>query len=151
MEKRKKEQKKKAKTTEIKEVKMSYKIETHDYGVRLRQMIKFIEEGDRVSATISFSQRLELLCLCRTPCGSRPEGCTWPVLNIPDDSGLLPDNFLCQVKVVIQFRGREQQHIDLGMELLQKCGEELGELATMEGTIRREGGRLLAMFKPKKP
>ena len=49
MEKKKKEQKKKTKTTEIKEVKMSYKIESHDYGVRMRQMFKFIEEGDKVS------------------------------------------------------------------------------------------------------
>lgn len=48
MEKKKKEQKKKAKTTEVKEVKMSYKIETHDYGVRMRQMLKFLEDGDKV-------------------------------------------------------------------------------------------------------
>lgn len=49
LEKKKKEQKKKAKTTEVKEVKMSYKIEAHDYGVRMKQMIKFLDDGDRVS------------------------------------------------------------------------------------------------------
>jgi translation initiation factor IF-3 len=58
-EKKKKEQKKRAKTTEVKEVKMSYKIEQHDYGVRLRQMMKFIDEGDRVSAACA------RVCVCR--------------------------------------------------------------------------------------
>jgi len=52
IEKKKKEQKKKAKTTEVKEVKMSYKIEAHDYGVRLKQISRFLEEGDRVSELI---------------------------------------------------------------------------------------------------
>lgn len=51
---------------------------------------------------------------------------------------------------MVQFRGREQQHIDLGVELLQKVGADLKEIASMEGEIKREGGRLMAMFKPKK-
>jgi translation initiation factor IF-3 len=55
-----------------------------------------------------------------------------------------------QVKVMVQFRGREQQHIDLGVELLQKVGVDLKDIASMEGEIKREGGRLMAMFKPKK-
>ena len=54
LEKKKKEQKKKAKTTELKEVKMSYKIESHDYGVRMKQMTKFLEEGDKVKVMIQF-------------------------------------------------------------------------------------------------
>lgn len=107
-----------------------------------------------------------------------------------------------RVKVMIQFRGREQQHIDLGAfaphlprylssaylraswggpsrplspifhsfacqadpllvcspplhvhttghELLGKVGDDLKEVASREGDVRREGGRLIAMFKPK--
>lgn len=33
---------------ELKEVKMSYKIETHDYEVRLKNAKKFITQGNRV-------------------------------------------------------------------------------------------------------
>lgn len=51
---------------------------------------------------------------------------------------------------MVQFRGREQQHIDLGVELLQKLGVDLKDIASMESDIKREGGRLMAMFKPKK-
>lgn len=45
---RKKDNKAKHKATELKEVKMSYKIETHDYGVRLRNARKFVTQGHRV-------------------------------------------------------------------------------------------------------
>lgn len=45
---RKKDNKAKHKATELKEVKMSYKIETHDYDVRLRNAKKFISQGHRV-------------------------------------------------------------------------------------------------------
>lgn len=124
----------------------SFNVRTRTYTKQINQMTRFLEDGDRV-------------------------------------------------KVMIQFRGREQQHIDLGAcsvlvglalplarpsrrcirrcpplaasrhpppiihptyrsnktghELLGKVGVELKELATQEGDVRREGGRLIAMFKPK--
>mmetsp|Transcript_16023 Transcript_16023/g.49573 ORF Transcript_16023/g.49573 Transcript_16023/m.49573 type:complete len:230 (-) Transcript_16023:63-752(-) len=70
-EKKKKEQAKKAKTNEIKEVKMSYKIGEGDYEVRRKRGAQFIKNGNRV-------------------------------------------------KLTIQFRGREQQHMSLGDELIEK-------------------------------
>lgn len=36
--------------SEMKEVKMSYKIEQHDYGVRLKNTKKFLSSGNRVSS-----------------------------------------------------------------------------------------------------
>jgi translation initiation factor IF-3 len=48
VEKRKKEKSKKQTTTELKEVKMSYKIDAHDLTVRLKAAQKFIAHGDRV-------------------------------------------------------------------------------------------------------
>merc|ERR1712129_377021 len=68
---KKKEQMKKAKTNEIKEVKMSYKVGEGDYEVRRTRATKFIKSGNRV-------------------------------------------------KLTIQFRGREQQHMSLGDELIEK-------------------------------
>lgn len=77
-EKKKKEQMKKAKTNEIKEVKMSYKIGEADYQVRRRNASKFIKNGNRV-------------------------------------------------KLAIQFRGREQQHMSLGDELIARFIDHLTE------------------------
>eukprot|EP00633_Aureoumbra_lagunensis_P000257 CAMPEP_0197287962 /NCGR_PEP_ID=MMETSP0890-20130614/4832_1 /TAXON_ID=44058 ORGANISM="Aureoumbra lagunensis, Strain CCMP1510" /NCGR_SAMPLE_ID=MMETSP0890 /ASSEMBLY_ACC=CAM_ASM_000533 /LENGTH=169 /DNA_ID=CAMNT_0042758251 /DNA_START=207 /DNA_END=716 /DNA_ORIENTATION=+ len=77
-EKKKKEQMKKARSNEIKEVKMSYKIGEADYQVRRRAAVKFVQAGMRV-------------------------------------------------KLVIQFRGREQQHINLGDDLIARFISELEE------------------------
>ncbi|HIK38773.1 MAG: translation initiation factor IF-3 [Geminocystis sp.] len=48
---------KKQHTAEIKEVKMSYKIDEHDYQVRLNQARRFLGAGDKVKATINFRGR----------------------------------------------------------------------------------------------
>jgi len=50
---------------------------------------------------------------------------------------------------MIQFRGREQQHIDIGIEMLTKIAADVKEFAAPESEFKREGGRLMAMFKPK--
>ena len=76
--KKKKEQAKKAKTNEIKEVKMSYKIGEGDYDVRKKRADKFIKNGNRV-------------------------------------------------KLSIQFRGREQQHMSLGDDLIARFIDDLEE------------------------
>nr|YP_010338670.1 translation initiation factor 3 [Glaucosphaera vacuolata]UNJ18620.1 translation initiation factor 3 [Glaucosphaera vacuolata] len=56
-EKRAREAKKKQHTSTIKEVKMRYKIEEHDYNVRINQASKFLQAGDKVKATINFKGR----------------------------------------------------------------------------------------------
>jgi translation initiation factor IF-3 len=56
-EKKAKELKKNSKATEIKEVKMSYKIDKHDYGVRVKNASKFIKQGNRVKCTVMFKGR----------------------------------------------------------------------------------------------
>lgn len=56
-EKKAKELKKNAKASELKEVKMSYKIDVHDYGVRTKSATKFIKQGDRVKCTVQFKGR----------------------------------------------------------------------------------------------
>lgn len=50
IERRKKDNLKKQIRGDIKEVKMSYKIDTHDFDVRLRSAQRFIASGDRVSS-----------------------------------------------------------------------------------------------------
>ena len=56
-EKKAKEARKKSHQTEVKEVKMRYKIDKHDYDVRIGQAIKFLKSGDKVKCTVIFRGR----------------------------------------------------------------------------------------------
>lgn len=56
-EKKAKEARKKQHLANLKEVKMRYKIEEHDYKVRINQAFRFLEAGDKVKATITFKGR----------------------------------------------------------------------------------------------
>ncbi len=56
-EKKRREARKKQKTTQLKELKMSPNIEEHDVQVRVRQARKFLENEDKVKITIMFRGR----------------------------------------------------------------------------------------------
>ena len=56
-EKKAKEAKKKSHQTEVKEVKMRYKIDLHDYQVRINQATRFLKAGDKVKCTVIFRGR----------------------------------------------------------------------------------------------
>ncbi|MEN9208554.1 MAG: translation initiation factor IF-3 [Gloeomargarita sp. GMQP_bins_120] len=56
-EKKAREAKKKQQTVEVKEVKMRYNIDDHDYQVRVNQARRFLKEGDKVKVTITFRGR----------------------------------------------------------------------------------------------
>ena len=45
------------KTQQIKEIKMRPNIDDHDYGVKMRKIHEFIEEGDKVKVTLRFRGR----------------------------------------------------------------------------------------------
>jgi translation initiation factor IF-3 len=49
--------KRKQQTSNLKEIKMRYTIEEHDYQVRLRQAERFLKNGDMVKAIINFRGR----------------------------------------------------------------------------------------------
>ncbi|MCC7428153.1 MAG: translation initiation factor IF-3 [Alphaproteobacteria bacterium] len=55
--KKKNEAKKKQKVIEIKEIKIRPNIDEHDYGVKMRAMKSFLEEGDKVKVTLRFRGR----------------------------------------------------------------------------------------------
>nr|YP_010619439.1 Translation initiation factor 3 [Xiphosiphonia pinnulata]WAX03452.1 Translation initiation factor 3 [Xiphosiphonia pinnulata] len=100
-EKKAKEAKKKQHNTTIKEVKMRYKIENHDYKVRLNQALKFLQSGDKVKTTITF-------------------------------------------------RGREIQHINLAIELLNKMATDLNEISTIQQTPTKDGKNITMILAPSK-
>lgn len=51
------EARKKQKTVEVKEIKMRPNIDSHDYGVKMRAMNRFFDEGDKVKVTLRFRGR----------------------------------------------------------------------------------------------
>lgn len=57
VEKRAKEAKKKQRTVEIKEIKIRYKIDTHDYLVRINNIKKFISQGNKVKIVVMLRGR----------------------------------------------------------------------------------------------
>ena len=99
-EKKAKEVKKNSKASELKEVKMSYNIGSHDYEVRKKNASKFIIQGNRVKCTVVF-------------------------------------------------KGREVQHDKIGVDLLHRLSEDLGDICTMEGKPRREGRFLACTITPR--
>ena len=55
--KREAEARKKQKVIEVKEIKFRPNTDTHDYDVKMRSIVKFLEEGDRVKVTMRFRGR----------------------------------------------------------------------------------------------
>lgn len=57
LEKKAKEAKKKQHVVEVKEVKVRYKIDTHDYQVRINNIKKFIAQGNKVKIVVMLRGR----------------------------------------------------------------------------------------------
>src|SRR5450756_553259 len=55
-----------------------------------------------------------------------------------------------RVKAVVQFRGREIAHVDLGKKLLMRFGADLSAYGTVEGMPRMEGRNAHVLISPVK-
>ena len=55
--KRESEARKKQTVIQVKEVKFRPNTDTHDYGVKMRNVLKFLEKGDKVKVTLRFRGR----------------------------------------------------------------------------------------------
>jgi len=55
--KREKEAKKKQTIIEVKEIRLSAKIEEHDFGFKVKNAAKFLQDGDKVKVSIRFRGR----------------------------------------------------------------------------------------------
>ena len=98
--KREAEARKKQKIIEIKEIKFRPGTDTHDYDVKMRSVMKFLDEGDKV-------------------------------------------------KVTLRFRGREMAHQELGMELLNRVRDDVGEAGKVESMPKLEGRQMVMMISPR--
>ncbi len=98
--KKKQAAKKKQKQTQVKEVKFRPTTEEGDYQVKLRNLTRFLSDGDKA-------------------------------------------------KVTLRFRGREMQHQQLGMQLMQRVEADLDELANVEQRPKMEGRQMVMVLAPK--
>ena len=94
------DQKKKQKKTTVKTIKYRPGTEEGDYQIKFRNLVKFLDNGDKV-------------------------------------------------KVSIWFRGREMQHRELGMEMLDRIEKDTEEFANVEQKAKMEARQLGMMLAPK--
>ncbi len=95
------ESRKKQKVIQIKEIKLRPAIGAHDLEIKMRAIVKFLDEGDKV-------------------------------------------------KVTLRFRGREMAHQELGMALLTKVREQLGDRIKVEHEPKMEGRQVIMVIAPAK-
>ena len=93
-------QKKKTKQIQVKEVKFRPGTDEGDYQVKLRNLIRFLEGGDKG-------------------------------------------------KVTLRFRGREMAHQDLGLDLLNRVRDDVGEAGKVEAMPKLEGRQMVMMIAPR--
>ena len=98
--KREAEARKKQHIIEIKEVKFRPGTDTHDYEVKMRSVMKFLDGGDKV-------------------------------------------------KITLRFRGREMAHQQLGLELLNRVKDDVGDAGKVESMPKLEGRQMVMMIGPK--
>ncbi|MET0048582.1 MAG: translation initiation factor IF-3 [Sedimenticola sp.] len=93
--------KKKQKQVHIKEVKFRPGTGEGDYQVKLRNLVRFLKDGDKT-------------------------------------------------KVTMRFRGRENAHRELGLEMLERVERDLAELGEVEQKPAMEGRQMVMVLRPKK-
>lgn len=94
-------QKKKQKQIQIKEMKFRPGTDEGDYQVKLRNLKRFLEDGDKA-------------------------------------------------KVSLRFRGREVVHPEIGMNLMNRIAEDLGEFGQVESAPKFEGRQMVMVLAPSK-
>jgi len=55
-----------------------------------------------------------------------------------------------KVKVTLRFRGREMAHQELGMRVLERVRDDMGELCQVESMPKLEGRQMIMVLSPKK-
>jgi len=99
--KRQQAARKKQRQIQVKEVKFRPGTDEGDYQIKLRNVRRFLEDGDKA-------------------------------------------------KITLRFRGREMAHQELGLRLLKRVEEDLGDLCVVDQRPRLEGRQMVMMLSPRK-
>jgi translation initiation factor IF-3 len=94
------EARKKQKVIQIKEIKLRPTIDKHDLQIKIRNVMGFLDEGDKV-------------------------------------------------RITLRFRGREMDHQELGMQVLERVQEALKDNCKIEQSPRIEGKQIVMIVAPK--
>lgn len=92
---------KKQKQIQVKEVKFRPGTDEGDYQVKIRNVRRFLEDGDKA-------------------------------------------------KITLRFRGREMAHQELGLQLLGRVEQDVGDIGVVDQRPRLEGRQMVMMLSPKK-
>ena len=98
-EQRRRQSKRKATNVVIKEMKFRPKIDEHDYVTKMKHVVRFLGEGNKV-------------------------------------------------KLTIMFRGREMAHPELGLKILNRVAEDVGDVAVVESTPLQDGRNMTMVLHP---
>ena len=98
-EQRRRQSKRKATNVVIKEMKFRPKIDEHDYVTKMKHVVRFLGEGNKV-------------------------------------------------KLTIMFRGREMAHPELGLKILNRVADDVGDAAVVESTPRQDGRNMTMVLHP---
>ena len=88
-------------TQKVKTIKFRPKTDEHDYNFKLKHIVSFLQEGDKV-------------------------------------------------RVIMQFRGREISHLDLGLRYLEQLIQDVAEHGVPESTPQQEGRTMTFIIAPRK-
>lgn len=100
VQKREHEARRKQKVIQIKEIKLRPTIDKHDLEIKMKHVMEFLEEGDKV-------------------------------------------------RITLRFRGREMDHTELGMQVLDRVQDALKECAKIEQSPKMEGKQIVMTVAPR--
>lgn len=100
VQKREHEARRKQKVIQIKEIKLRPTIDKHDLEIKMKHVMEFLEDGDKV-------------------------------------------------RITLRFRGREMDHTELGMQVLDRVQDALKECAKVEQSPKMEGKQIVMTVAPR--
>ena len=115
--KRAREARKHQKVIEVKEIKFRPKVDEHDYQFKKKHIERFLEDGDKVKATVQFRGRE----MARTDLGHK---------------------LLRRVAEDVGERGMLESHPEIGRRILERLIGELSDVALAETMPRMEGNQM---------
>jgi len=118
----------------VKEVRLTPKIENHDYETKRSQVEKFLKGGDKVKV-----KEVRL-----TP---KIENHDYETKRSQVEKFLKGGD---KVKVTMKFRGREQTRPELGYKMLQRLAEDIAEVGFVEFAPKQEGRNMTMVLGPTK-
>ena len=158
MARKEKEAKKKQKTMEVKEVRLSPNIDVNDLNTKANHARKFLGKGDKVKVTLRFRGRE----MARKEKEAKKKQKTMEVKEVRLSPNIDVNDlntkanharkFLGKgdkVKVTLRFRGREMTHINYSKQILDSFFEKVEDIAVVDKPPKMEG-RSMVMFLSKK-